>query len=103
MREMTSSTPRRAGCPRRCGLRRRRGRDKRYGELPRKTKLLHFQPRKERNEKIADYVNKKLTRLEKFYKYGLSQVGWNKYSYIDLEFDNQIICKKKKENKNNPE
>ena len=58
---------------------------------------------KERNEKIADYVNKKLTRLEKFYKYGLSQVGWNKYSYIDLEFDNQIICKKKKENKNNPE
>ena len=58
---------------------------------------------KERNEKIADFVEKKLLRLEKFYKYGLSQVGWNKYSYIDLEFDNQIICKKKKENKNNPE
>ena len=37
---------------------------------------------------------KKLDRLGKFYKYGLSQAGWNKYSYINLEFDNQIICKK---------
>lgn len=43
---------------------------------------------------IFSYVDKKLTRLEKFYKYGLSQVGWNKYSYINIEFDNQIICKK---------
>lgn len=40
-------------------------------------------------------VQNKLTRLEKFYKYGLNQAGWNKYSYINLEFDNQIICKKK--------
>ena len=37
-----------------------------------------------------------MERLEKFYKYGLSEAGWNKYSYISLEFDNQIICKKKK-------
>lgn len=37
-----------------------------------------------------------MDRLKKFYKYGLSQAGWNKYSYIDLEFDNQIICKKRK-------
>ena len=28
--------------------------------------------------------------------YGLSQAGWNKYCYINLEFDNQIICKKNK-------
>lgn len=40
-------------------------------------------------------VDGKLKRLEKFYKYGLSRVGWNKYSYVSLEFDNQIICKKK--------
>ncbi|MBF1500255.1 MAG: cell division protein FtsQ, partial [Prevotella pallens] len=26
---------------------------------------------------------------------GLSQAGWNKYSYIDVEFDNQIICKRR--------
>lgn len=37
----------------------------------------------------------KLARLEKFYKYGLSQAGWNKYSYINLAFGNQIICKRK--------
>ena len=41
-------------------------------------------------------IDKKFTRLEKFYRYGLSQAGWNKYSYISLEFDNQIICKKRK-------
>ena len=47
-----------------------------------------------REQKIQEFVNKKMTRLENFYKYGLSQAGWNKYSYINLEFDNQIICKK---------
>jgi cell division protein FtsQ len=40
-------------------------------------------------------LEKKLQRLEKFYRYGLSVAGWNKYSYISVEFDNQIICKKK--------
>lgn len=45
---------------------------------------------------VADFVGRKMDRLEKFYKYGLSQAGWNKYSYIDMEFDNQIICKKRK-------
>ena len=44
---------------------------------------------------IESFTKKKLTRLEKFYKYGLSQAGWNKYSYINLEFDNQIICKRR--------
>ena len=41
-------------------------------------------------------LEKKLTRLEKFYRYGLSKAGWNKYSYINVEFNNQIICKKRK-------
>lgn len=50
----------------------------------------------EQHEKdIAKYASVKLTRLVKFYKYGLSQVGWNKYSYINIEFDNQIICRRK--------
>lgn len=48
-----------------------------------------------REQVITDFVNSKMDRLEKFYKYGLSQAGWNKYSYINIEFDNQIICKKK--------
>ena len=41
------------------------------------------------------HIRQKLKRLEKFYKYGLSEAGWNKYSYISLEFSNQIICKKR--------
>lgn len=40
-------------------------------------------------------LEKKLERLRKFYRYGLAQTGWNKYSRISVEFDNQIICKKK--------
>lgn len=40
----------------------------------------------------------KFDRLQTFYKKGLNQVGWNKYSRISLEFSNQIICTKK-ENK----
>ena len=43
-------------------------------------------------------IGKKLHRLEMFYRYGLSQAGWNKYSHINMAFDNQIICKKKKQN-----
>lgn len=40
-------------------------------------------------------ITRKLERLRKFYLYGLSQAGWNKYSRISVEFDNQIICKRK--------
>ena len=46
-------------------------------------------------------IQSKLNRLEKFYRYGLSEAGWNKYSYINLEFDNQIICKKRKKGNKN--
>jgi len=42
------------------------------------------------------YVDKKLERMRKFYLYGLNKAGWNKYSYISVEFGNQIICKKRK-------
>lgn len=56
---------------------------------------------KRKHEKDIDlFIEKKMTRLEKFYKYGLSQVGWNKYSYVNIEFDNQIICKRKDERPN---
>ena len=44
-------------------------------------------------------LDHKFARLEKFYRYGLSKAGWNKYSYSSLEFDNQIICKKRNYNK----
>lgn len=59
------------------------------GQLPKSSDA------KERKSLIASYANTKMDRMEKFYRYGLSQAGWNKYSYIDVEFDNQIICKKR--------
>lgn len=37
----------------------------------------------------------KFDRLKTFYRKGLNEVGWNKYSRISLEFSNQIICTKK--------
>ncbi len=40
-------------------------------------------------------IVRKLNRLQKFYTYGLSQTGWNRYSRISVEFDNQIICKRR--------
>ncbi len=44
--------------------------------------------------KPNNYENK-FERLKTFYKKGLNEIGWNKYSRISLEFDNQIICTKK--------
>lgn len=43
--------------------------------------------------KLTDFENK-LARLKEFYEKGLNQVGWNKYSRINVEFSNQIICTK---------
>lgn len=51
--------------------------------------------KQDRGQAITSFVNSKMDRMEKFYKYGLSQAGWNKYSEINIEFDNQIICKKR--------
>lgn len=50
----------------------------------------------ERKALLESFVSDRLHRLELFYKYGLTKTGWNKYGYINLEFDNQIICKKDK-------
>jgi cell division protein FtsQ len=34
----------------------------------------------------------KFRRLKYFYKNVLNTEGWNKYSYINLKYDNQIVC-----------
>lgn len=39
-----------------------------------------------------DNIDTKLKRLFVFYKEGLNQFGWNKYSSINLKFDNQVVC-----------
>jgi len=43
---------------------------------------------------IENYKGK-LRNLEAFYDKVLPEVGWNKYSRIDLEFKDQIVCKKR--------
>lgn len=43
-----------------------------------------------------DDFEKKFAHLKEFYKKALSSAGWNKYDTIDLKFDNQVICTKKK-------
>lgn len=48
-------------------------------------------PEKRKNI-VTEFVQKQLQRIELFYKYGLSEAGWNKYSYISVEFANQVIC-----------
>ncbi|MDR0419846.1 MAG: hypothetical protein LBH30_00095 [Prevotellaceae bacterium] len=36
----------------------------------------------------------KLNKLQKFYKYAMPAIGWDKYKIINIEYKNQIICKK---------
>ncbi len=39
---------------------------------------------------------KKLHNLRIFYNKAMSTVGWNKYAKVNLEYENQIICTKRK-------
>ncbi|MCF0244031.1 MAG: cell division protein FtsQ [Bacteroidaceae bacterium] len=67
------------------------------GQLPRAN------DRDEHRKLIEEYVKSRLHRLELFYRYGLPKTGWNKYGYINLEFDNQIICKRDKYSLEDPD
>jgi cell division protein FtsQ len=44
--------------------------------------------------KIDNYKTK-LRNLKAFYKRGIEKRGWNKYSEINLKYENQIVCTKK--------
>ena len=46
-----------------------------------------------------DKYDDKLQKLAVFYQKGLSVLGWNRYYSIDLQYDNQIVCKKKTKQK----
>lgn len=56
------------------------------GELPRSERT------ERRQELVTQYIDNQLHRIELFYRYGLKEAGWNKYSYISLEYANQVIC-----------
>lgn len=43
----------------------------------------------------AENLEVKLQRIRTFYNKALQRIGWNKYSRISVEFDNQVICKRK--------
>ncbi len=43
----------------------------------------------------AENYEGKLRNLEAFYDKVLPEVGWNKYSLINLEYKDQIVCKKR--------
>lgn len=49
--------------------------------------------------KSENEVAKKFEKLVQFYKNGLPFEGWNKYSEINLKYENQIVCKKNELNK----
>lgn len=63
------------------------------GHLPKGDNLV------ETEQLIEEFAQNKFERLEKFYKYGLSKAGWDIYSDINLEYNNQIICKRVEKDK----
>lgn len=42
----------------------------------------------------AENLDEKFTKLFAFYKYGMKEIGWNKYNIINIKFKNQVICSK---------
>ncbi len=38
---------------------------------------------------------KKFENLKGFYKHGLGKIGWGKYSQINLNYENQVVCTKR--------
>ena len=43
----------------------------------------------------AEQVEEKLEKLYTFYKQGMNNVGWNKYSKVNIEFNDKVICTRK--------
>jgi cell division protein FtsQ len=41
-----------------------------------------------------DNFKSKLNKLQKFYRYAMPAIGWDKYKILNIEYKNQIICKK---------
>lgn len=43
----------------------------------------------------SDNIKEKMDKLLLFREEGLNKVGWNKYAYIDLSYNGQVVCTKK--------
>lgn len=44
----------------------------------------------------AENIEEKLDKLYTFYKKGMNEIGWNKYSKLNIEYGNKVICTQKK-------
>lgn len=42
----------------------------------------------------AHDLDDKFRKLYAFYKFGMNEIGWNKYNIINIKFKNQVICSK---------
>ena len=47
----------------------------------------------------AEEIAEKLEKLYTFYTKGLNKVGWDKYEKLNIEYNDKVICTKKKKNK----
>ena len=43
----------------------------------------------------AEDFRKKFEKLKVFYRYGLRKIGWERYSMINLKYQNQVVCTKR--------
>jgi cell division protein FtsQ len=43
----------------------------------------------------ASGLEKKMEKLKAFYVSGINKIGWDRYSKINLKFDDQVVCTKK--------
>lgn len=66
---------------------------------------LHTEPEVELVPRVGDHVvmlgwldgyEQKLDKLMKFYRKALPHEGWDKWSYIDLRYDGQVVCSRKR-------
>ena len=44
----------------------------------------------------AQDIEEKFEKLYTFYQNGMNKIGWNKYSKLNIEFGNKVICTQKK-------
>jgi cell division protein FtsQ len=44
----------------------------------------------------AENIEEKLDKLYTFYLNGMNKIGWNKYSKLNIEFGNKVICTQRK-------
>ncbi len=50
--------------------------------------------RRRQEQLLEEAIESKFERLEEFYREALPRVGWDRYKEINIEFDNQVVCKR---------